>query len=1088
MKAKTLSTLLLLIFAASNFAQSDGQLLLRNTHFLSLDGGTYHVPIWIDMDGDGARDEGEGIGTYAAAIGTTATLALYLRDDPAPLATARFRSDIHGEFLGLPSSQDVFVPGHLAGQIAPLTIKVWVGETYQTASIRASWDFMSPPLGGTPPGGGLPMIPPNLHTWGPKDGSGFALQAPSGPLTGTDILTRRTTAGGSLSISSLLANDSDPNGGALFFVGVDAKSDGGVLILSDQTQVTYTGGPATSDFFHYTVRNAIGGVSRGRVDVVIDDPEGLIIFDTRNVPRIDGAGTYNVPLYVDSDSNGSQEAAEAFGLFAATYYNQTARLGLFLRGSDAPLATIPFGPDATGSFPNIPLSRIRIVPIPGATPGAPADLTIKAWVGDTYEASRIKAAWDITCPALGGFVLNGASWPIPGLTGWGPENGDGFGLAPGPAPALGDDEILREYRQDATITIETLLANDSDPDGGTLEFVDFDKISVQGATITRSNSAIIYHNPNDAADHFFYTVRSSLGVVAKGRVNVKPGEPIGEIHLNNAVTPIWVDLDGDSVRDPHEGIGDYASLIGQSAQASFHVQGKSEAFAIQNFNMYRVGADGAFLTAPANHVLIPGFKPGERAPLTVKVWVGNSFDTATVKGSWDFTSAPLGGPVSDSNLIIPPSLTGWGDESGQGYALTADTNIVLPPISIPIVINEPIQIWYHTFVPIEFTNQTVHLPEFTSGGYAIIQLANRAVVDGTLLHNDSFAFSVATPTGMGVGVVGLQVQESPAKIFFSNRLVRRSNGPGGYNIPVWVDVNFNGIRERGEGIGSFAAREIEANATLGLFLRDGATPIATARFHRDTRGAFLEDPEFQEVTIPNASPGAQVPLTLKVWIGESFATAAIKGSWDFTSKQLGGGALTGIFETPDVTGWGDELNNSGYAIAPGAKPKTYGTVSTRQPGQNVNLKVADMIKNDSDPDGGPLSFVSVDDSSKECGVISVLGDTVYYLPPLHDTGAPDYFEYTVRNSKGGIAKGRVDVVVTDAQGQFNTRLVIQHTAAGNEITFRGIAGANYVVQFRDGIEAVWRNLGPAVHDAFGLFRIADENLSGVRFYRVLTQP
>jgi hypothetical protein len=1093
MKAKALSILLAFVCSASNFAQHEGQLLLRNINIIAPTGEMYNVPIWIDMDGDGAYDPGEGIGAYAAAIGAPATMALYLRDDPTPLATAIFRSDIHGAFLGSPAIQSVSVRGYVAGQSAPLTIKVWIGESFEAASIRDSWNFISPPLGGLPMDGGVPIVPTMLYTWGPSDGSGFSLQAPAAPIVATDRLTRRTLSDARTSTASLLANDSDPNGGGIFFVGADAKSErGATVVVTQQGEVIYSpGNLAVTDVFYYTIRNSAGGVSRGRVDVLIDDPEGLIVFETRNIPRLDGNGTYNVPLYVDANLNGAENMGEAFGSFAETYYAQKGKLGLFLTGSNDPLAVMEIAPPEVGVFTEVPGAPLRIVAIPGVAPGFAADLTIKAWIGDTFEDSRVKGAWNFTSLVLGGTVANGASFPIPGLTGWGPETGQGLALSPGPVPTLGADEIVRGYRQDATITIETLLANDIDPDGGALVFLDFDRTTTNGATIKRSDSTLTYHSPSAGADHFFYTVRSARGVIAKGRVNVNSGEPVGEILLANSETPIWVDLDADGVRDQHEGVGHYASLISQSAQAAFHIQGQTEPFAVTHFNSYPIGSDGAFLTAPNNTTLVPGFKPGERAPLTVKVWVGNSFEDATVKGSWHFVSLPLGGPINSSDAVVAPTLAGWGNENGLGYALAADTNVVLPPIVIPIRIYDPVRIWYHVLVPtlpIGDSGTGLFLPEFTTGGNAIIRFTNNALVEATLFHNDSFAYSVATPTGMTVGVVGLQVQESPAKIFLSNRLIRRANGPGGYNVPVWVDLNFNGARDRGEGIGSFAAREFSADATLGLFLRDATTPIATARFHRDAAGSFLDDPDFQEVVIPNASPGAQVPLTLKAWIGDSFATATIKSSWHFTSKQLGGAALAGVFETPDVTGWGDETTSRGYAIMPGAKPKTYGTVITRQPGQNVNVKIADMIKNDSDPDGGALTFVSVDDSAKEGGVISLLGDTAYYVPPLNDSGAPDYFEYTVRNSKGGIAKGRVDVVVTDSQGQFNTRLAIQHTATGNEITFRGVIGANYLIQFRDTIEAAWQDLGPAVHDAFGLLRIIDETAAETRFYRVVTEP
>jgi hypothetical protein len=121
-------------------------------------------------------------------------------------------------------------------------------------------------------------------------------------------------------------------------------------------------------------------------------------------------------------------------------------------------------------------------------------------------------------------------------------------------------------------------------------------------------------------------------------------------------------------------------------------------------------------------------------------------------------------------------------------------------------------------------------------------------------------------------------------------------------------------------------------------------------------------------------------------------------------------------------------------------------------------------------------------------VVTVLGNTIYYIAPQQDSDTPDYFEYTVRNAQGGYAKGRVDVVVTDAQGRFNTRLDIAYLPTQNEIAFRGVTGTNYTVQYRDTVEAAWQDLGPATNTGFGLFKITDPNGNSTRFYRVVTQP
>ncbi|HEY6226785.1 MAG TPA: cadherin-like domain-containing protein [Verrucomicrobiae bacterium] len=1095
MKATILSSAFLLISAGQLLA-ADGNIAVSNRSIYDQNSGeVYNVPIWVDLNANGVFDDGEGIGTYAAAIGQPANFALFVQDNPTPIATSIFRSDIYGAFLGSPFFQTVFVPGYGPGERAPLRIKVWVGASFDSAAVRGSWDFLSLPLGGTPPAG-LPIVPPGLDGWANRNGTGFALAVPPGPVAGADLITRASFSDARVSIATLLANDTDPNGGLVNFVGVDSVSNGGASISIANGEVVYHAANPAPDFFFYTVRNSAGGVSRGRVDVSILDPDGMIVFANQKIPMSGGSDFYETRIYVDADFDGGGSFDENFGDFATRYYSAPAKLGLFLKGSDTPLAVSSFGSGFAGFFLAAPASQTVV--IPGVPPGAQADLTIKAWIGASFETSRVKGSWDITSRPLGGVVAGGQTFSIPGLTGWGNEFiASGYGLSPGAKPVVGADTVNRPYRANVTIDIATLLANDSDPEGGVVTFVSADGHSVAGAEISIAGSTITYKHYIDASDYFFYTVLTAYGAKAKCRVDVKMGDAIGEIAIANGQipkpdgsglydVPVWVDINTNNVRDTFEGIGTYAANLRLNAYLGLSLQGSSEIFA-----KFRFSGDlnGAFLEAPGGtNVLVPGTTPGQRAQLTVKAWVGENFDDAKVKGSWDFTSLPLGGPRDGDSAVPTPALAGWGDESGAGFALPPG---VIPAFQQIIFFPLPIRtitIPVGSLLPTD-TNigviRFVSVYPLTLHGWDV-SLDNNIVQVTGMEQNDAIAFSLATTTGaLAMGRVDLQFTNGPAKIALANRFVPHSAGPGAYNIPIWIDANFNGRRDAGEGIGTFANQSGEI-AQLGVFLPDSTTPLATARFHTDSAGAFLDEADFQDVVIPGAAPGSTLPLTLKAWIGENYDTASLKASWNFTPRELGGNALAGTFEIPGLSGWGEESNNAGYAIIPGAKPKTYGEVLTRQPDQNVNTKIADIIKNDVDPDGGALTFVSVDEYSREGAVVTVLGNTVYYIAPINDTGAPDYFEYTVRNSKGGIAKGRVDVVVTDAQGQFNTRLTIENFGDTNHISFRGVIGSNYLIQYRDTVEAPWQDLGPATHESFGLFSAQDANAAPSRFYRVQT--
>ena len=1142
MKAKFLSFCFALILALPAWGQ--GQFIFSNIALNTSAGQVYYVPIWIDLNGNGTFDAGEGIGNYAAAINQTATLAVFLQGSSEPLASALFRSGLHGEYLGTPAIQDVMVPTVPGGISAALTVKAWIGPSFETASIRGSWDFLSQPLGGIVPNG-PPAIPPTMNGWGDPSGVGFALNAPKGPIAGADALTRASMSDARISIQTLLANDSDANGSPITFVGVDSSSSKGAQVIVSQGEVVYSASTFPQDFFYYTVRNDAGGISRGRVDVIADDPDGLIVFSNQGIPMSSGSGSYNVPIFVDADFDGVGSSDEAFGAFASRFYSQPARLGLFVRGGATPLATASFRTDAQGALLGSPASQTMVVP--GIPPGSQVDLTIKAWIGDSFETSRVKGSWDITSRPLGG-VNGGQVYPVPGVTGWGNESTSApYLLSAGAKPVAATDEIIRPYHQGLTINVSALLTNDSAPDGETLEIASVDSISHGGSVVTLAGSAITYKQNVEADDYFFYTVRATHGASAKGRVNVKASEPIGEITFSTRGipkvsgdgtydVPIWIDYNTNGTFDLGEGIGTFAHLFGKTAMLALYQQGSNEPIVTAAFG---VTPDG-FLSTPTTNVLIPGSRPGEQASLTLKAWVGDSFDAATVKKAWNFTSLTLGGPGTGGAIVPTPGLTGLGTEDGRGLFIDAG-----PP---PVVGSDSIQITQGSVFPV---TQILPNDSDPSGGEVILYqiaptsfLGNAVFLFGDSIAinspvgNDSFTYSIISSSGgLASGSVNVMIEScgdcgtttgtssgtstssgpttstgtststgpgtgtttattagtgtstttgggpTGGRIYLVNQMIRRSSGSGVYNVPIWVDANFNGIRDRGEGIGAFASGFGQA-ATLGLFLQGGTVPIATARFRTNMAGAFIEEPGYFEVNVPSVGAGATVPLTLKAWIGADYTSATLKASWDFTSLPLGYSGQ----DAPDVSGWGNETAGLGYAIIPGAKPRTYGTVITRAVGQNVNAKIAAVIKNDSDPDGGALTFISANELTHNGAVVTVLGNTIYYIARNNDNDAPDSFEYTVRNAKGGFGKGRVDVVVTDADGRFNTLLDIESVEAVNHISFRGVTGSHYTVQYRDGIEGSWQQLGVPSDMGFGLFAIDDPSGNANRFYRVVTQP
>lgn len=82
------------------------------------------------------------------------------------------------------------------------------------------------------------------------------------------------------------------------------------------------------------------------------------------------------------------------------------------------------------------------------------------------------------------------------------------------------------------------------------------------------------------------------------------------------------------------------------------------------------------------------------------------------------------------------------------------------------------------------------------------------------------------------------------------------------------------------------------------------------------------------------------------------------------------------------------------------------------------LPVAQLLANDTDPDGDSLSVVAVDAWSAQGGPVTWLGETIVYAPPVTPVGGyyscfvgTDTFTYTVSDGKCGSAQGVVTVQV-----------------------------------------------------------------------------
>jgi hypothetical protein len=225
---------------------------------------------------------------------------------------------------------------------------------------------------------------------------------------------------------------------------------------------------------------------------------------------------------------------------------------------------------------------------------------------------------------------------------------------------------------------------------------------------------------------------------------------------------------------------------------------------------------------------------------------------------------------------------------------------------------------------------------------------------------------------------------------------------------------------------------------------------------------------------PNSGPGGGVLLSTNGL--EWTATQHPIAYRTFLSACYGQGTfvLVGAFGT---------IVQSAEFIAP---PVAGADTVERFATQDVKVKVATLLANDTDANGDALSIKGVTSPSPGGATVTLDGEWVYYTPPPGFTSA-DSFTYTVSDGRGGTAIGTVTVNVKVDSGMAQNIAGIQGLGNGTfRIMFNGIPGRTYTIQYTETLnppDTVWTPLGPARANDVGVFNFNDTAGSAARFYR-----
>jgi hypothetical protein len=197
--------------------------------------------------------------------------------------------------------------------------------------------------------------------------------------------------------------------------------------------------------------------------------------------------------------------------------------------------------------------------------------------------------------------------------------------------------------------------------------------------------------------------------------------------------------------------------------------------------------------------------------------------------------------------------------------------------------------------------------------------------------------------------------------------------------------------------------------------------------------------------------------------GSSFSFT-VQASLSAVDAGLGGGTATATITV-------DAVNDDPVGVA---------DTIFRAAGDDTKVKISTLLANDTDVEGDTLFFTGVASLSTGGATVSTSGDWVYYV---HNGSATDSFTYTISDGHGGTATGTVTVNIQDPDTESSTALSIVVDGSGAHLTFDGLPGAIYTIEFKDTIGDPWQIQGTASSSGLGLFHYDDPAGGSARFYR-----
>ncbi len=812
-------------------------------------------------------------------------------------------------------------------------------------------------------------------------------QPPVGTNDSGFAATRNTPI--TFAASTLLANDTDPNGDILSISGVGAASGGTVSFNSQTNIITFTPsanyvGPAS---FGYAISDGRGGTGSAIVNMtVLNAQTEVSLFSSSDTPAVASDPDnvqVNLGVRFTSSSNGVIEGVK--------YYKGAGDLGTHTgslwSSTGALLATATFVNETASGWQTVTFSNP--VSITAGTTYVASFHSNGHYTstGNYFTTNHVSGV--LTAPAASnGVYAYGNSNLFPTNT-YGATNywvdvvfsSDGGTVNQVPV-ANTDSGFTTPQGNTLTIAAATLLANDTDPDGDTLTITGAG-VGVNGTAgyVMNTNSVTFTPTPGySGAASFTYAISDGRGGTANGTVNLT-------VVASNNHPPVAVSDSGFTTTTST------AITIAASALLANDTDQDGNTLVITGANG---GINGsAVFNAQTNTVT---FTPmaGYTGPA--------SFNYSISDGNGGTASA-----VVSLNVNAPPNRPPVASND-SGFTVTQDATLSLPASSLLANDSDP------DGDPLTITG--IVNGSAVNGTATFNAQTNAITFVPTAGYTGPASFGYAVSDGRGgtaSATVNLNVSTPTVSLFSS------SNTPASLTDPDNVQVNL-GVKFIASGNGTITGIKYYKGANdtgthTGTLWSSTGTALATTTFANETTSGW------QYATF--SSPVAITAGT--TYVASFHSNGHYTSTSGYFSTSYSNGPLTapasgnGVYaygnanlfptSTYGATNYWVDVTFSPAGAAPNQSP-----IANNDSGysltQNAVLSIsaASLLANDTDPDGDALSITGVSGGVHGTAAFNASTNTVTFTPDTGYTGAAA-FDYTISDGRGGTSTASAALAV-----------------------------------------------------------------------------